>query len=196
MRSTPVNCTRKQIKQAGGLYSGTCADKHLTMAEQAIRLRLPNPVFCFTDALFGDVQSDRAFCAEDFIVKRRDGLFAYQLVVVVDDIDQGINQVVRGADILELTTRQLGLYQLFNVAPPSYLHLPLAVTEPGFKLSKQNHAQGINIQDPKPELIKALKFLGLPCDRDLASGSVADIINWAIQHWDIKRIPMQNEILI
>lgn len=189
-------CTRKQIKQAGGLYQGTCANKQLPFNEQAIRLHIPEPVTSFEDLLFGKVTSDTEFAGEDFIVKRRDGLFAYQLVVVVDDIDQGISEIVRGADILELTVRQLSLYKLFGVPAPSYLHLPLAVAKPGFKLSKQNHAQAININDPKPELIAALQFLGLTPESDLASGSIAEILEWAINAWSLKHIPKQTEVIV
>lgn len=189
-------CTRKQIKQAGGLYQGTCFDKQLAFAEQAIRLHIKNPVLSFNDLLFGEVNSDPKFAGEDFIIKRRDGLFAYQLVVVVDDIDQGITEVVRGADILELTVRQLSLYQMFNLTPPSYLHLPLAVAKPGFKLSKQNHAQGINIDNPKPELLAALSFLGLNVAPVLASANVTEILEWAIKAWSIKHIPQQSEVIV
>lgn len=189
-------CTRKQIKQLGGLYQGTCANKKLPFDDQAIRLHIPDPILNFTDLLYGEVKSDVAFAGEDFIVKRRDGLFAYQLVVVIDDIDQGITEIVRGADILELTVRQLSLYQLFNVAAPSYLHLPLAVAKPGFKLSKQNHAQAINPDNPKPELIAALSFLGLTPEPDLASGSIAQILDWAVKSWSIKHIPKQTEVIV
>lgn len=189
-------CTRKQIKALGGLYQGTCTDKQLPFTNQAIRLHLPEPVLSFEDLLYGKIESDSKVAEEDFIIKRRDGLFAYQLVVVVDDIDQGITEVVRGADILELTVRQLGLYKLLNAPQPSYLHLPLAVNKPGFKLSKQNHAQAININNPVPELLLALQFLGLKIRPDLASGTVSQIINWAIKTWSIKHIPKQTEVIV
>ena len=189
-------CTRKQIKQAGGLYQGTCANKQLPFNEQAIRLHIPDPVTHFEDLLYQNVQAPSDFASEDFIVKRRDGLFAYQLVVVVDDIDQGITEVVRGADILELTVRQLSLYQLFNVTSPRYLHLPLAVAKPGFKLSKQNHAQAINIDNPQPELISALSFLGLNPDPELVTASVDEIIQWASNNWKLSQLPQKTEIII
>ncbi len=189
-------CTRKQIKQAGGLYQGTCANKQLPFNEQAIRLHIPDPVTHFEDLLYQNVQAPSDFASEDFIVKRRDGLFAYQLVVVVDDIDQGITEVVRGADILELTVRQLSLYQLFNATSPRYLHLPLAVAKPGFKLSKQNHAQAINIDNPQPELISALSFLGLNPDPELVAAPVDEIIQWASNNWKLSQLPQKTEIII
>ncbi len=91
-------CTRKQIKLAGGLYQGTCQHKQLPFDNQAIRLHIVEPVFEFEDLLFGKTRSSNDFASEDVIIKRRDGLFAYQLVVVIDDIDQGITEVVRGAE--------------------------------------------------------------------------------------------------
>lgn len=189
-------CTRKQIKAGGGLYQGRCKNQKLDFAQQALRLHIENPVFTFEDGHYGQINSEPEFASEDVIIKRRDGLFAYQLVVVIDDIDQGISQVVRGADILQLTVRQLSLYRLFGLTPPSYLHLPLAVTKPGFKLSKQNHAQAINPAKPKPELIQALTLLGLDSEPDLASGSVVEIMQWAIDHWQPSQIPKQTEIII
>jgi glutamyl-Q tRNA(Asp) synthetase len=148
--------------------------------------------------IFDEVVSDKDFAREDFIIKRRDGLFAYQLVVVIDDIDQGITEVVRGADIMELTCRQLSLYQLFDVPAPNYAHLPLAVIEPGFKLSKQNKAQPINPNKPQAELVNALKFLGLPVEKeqDLTSGRVNDILEWAVNYWSLEIIPASPEIIV
>lgn len=192
------DCSRKQIKQTGGLYRSTCSAKKLDLNDNAIRIHIPTACLNFNDLLFNGVSSSKDFASEDFIVKRRDGLFAYQLVVVIDDIDQGINQVVRGADIMELTTRQISLYQLFDVTPPSYLHLPLAVTKPGFKLSKQNHAQPIDINNPIPELLKALNFLGFNTESepDIASGNVQQILTWAVNNWSLQNLPAKTEILV
>lgn len=176
------HCTRKQIKQMGANYTGYCRGKNLPLTDAAVRI-------C-------NDHGNSDFDNEDYIIKRRDGLFAYQLVVVVDDIDQGITEVVRGADILPLTARQIALYKLFGITPPNYIHLPLVSTKPGFKLSKQNHAQAIDINNPKPELLKALTLLGLPVYEDLTLGSVADIITWAVAHWDIANLPKSAEIII
>ncbi|NVK24771.1 MAG: tRNA glutamyl-Q(34) synthetase GluQRS [Gammaproteobacteria bacterium] len=189
-------CTRKQIKQLGDVYTGTCRDLCLPFKGNALRVQLPNVITAFEDVLHGMTHSAHSFAHEDFIVKRKDDLFAYQLVVVVDDIDQGITEVVRGADIMPLTCRQLSLYQLFDVPPPSYLHLPLAVNQSGLKLSKQNHASPINSANPKPELIKAFEFLSLPIHEQLQDLTVDELILWGIKHWDVSRLPKQQEIYV
>ncbi len=121
------NCSRARIQSLPQGYDGFCRDQHLTGDSLAWRLKAPATATSFTDLLAGEVQVPAALAAEDYILKRRDGLFAYQLVVVVDDLDQGITEVVRGADLLELTTRQQALFQLLGKAAPAYLHLPLAV---------------------------------------------------------------------
>ncbi|WP_368668252.1 tRNA glutamyl-Q(34) synthetase GluQRS [Psychrosphaera sp. I2R16] len=181
------HCSRKKIRQMGTNYTGYCRNKNLPLTDAAIRI-------CNDHVNATKTNSD--FDHEDYIIKRRDGLFAYQLVVVIDDIDQGITEVVRGADILPLTTRQTSLYKLFGITPPNYMHLPLVSTKPGFKLSKQNHARAIDINNPKPELIQALTLLGLPVQQDLMLKSVADIITWAVAHWDIANLPDTTEIII
>lgn len=202
----PCQCTRKQIRAAGGLYQGTCRNVQIAnepeartddkTIQHAIRLKQTDCTTEFHDGLFGTTQCDPTFAAEDYIIKRRDGLFAYQLVVVIDDIDQGITEVVRGADILELTCRQLSLFKLLGVKAPDYLHLPLISASPGFKLSKQNHATAINADNPKPELIKAMQCLGLPTTSELQDFSVEQLILWGVSHWDIKNIPTQQEIIL
>ena len=189
-------CTRKQIKQAGTLYQAICRYKGLDLRAQGLRLKQDAGLTAFTDGLFGHVDIEQAFCREDYIIRRRDGLFAYQLVVVIDDIDQGITEVVRGVDILELTPRQINLYRQFGIPAPAYVHLPLMVNTPGFKLSKQNHATAINLENPKPELISALTQLGLPTFAELTSGSVKEILTWAIDNWQLSQVPKQKEIIV
>lgn len=192
------HCTRKGIKKLGGIYLGQCRDKNHEFDQHAVRLKQHFKHGQFEDLLQGHIEVDKHLVNEDYIIKRTGGLFAYQLVVVIDDIDQGITEVVRGADIMELTPRQINLFNLFGVTPPSYLHLPLIVSEDGKKLSKQNHAPALNCDDPIPELIKALTCLGLPTENTtwLSSSSVTEIIEWAIKNWDIKHIPTQLDILI
>jgi len=183
------NCTRKMIKQAGGLYQGHCKSLALDFNDHAIRLTQTHPVYQFTDLLQGQVNVPHDLADEDYIVKRRDGLFAYQLVVVVDDIEQKISRVVRGADLLEPTARQISLFKQLGHTVPEYAHVPLAVTEPGFKLSKQNHAPAINIDDPIPELLRALSFLGLDVTDDMKLSNVEEVLTWASTQFSLAAIP-------
>ncbi len=183
------NCTRKMIKQAGGLYQGHCKSLALDYDNHAIRLTQTHPIYQFTDLLQGQIYVPHALAKEDYIVKRRDGLFAYQLVVVVDDIEQKISRVVRGADLLEPTARQISLFKQLNHSVPEYAHVPLAVTEPGFKLSKQNHAPEININDPIPELLRALSFLGLDVTDDMKLCNVDEVLTWASTQFSLGAIP-------
>lgn len=187
------HCTRKHIKKLGGMYRKTCRDKQLPFDDHAIRLKQDFTQGHFIDLLQGKVDVGPDLINEDYIIKRTGGLFAYQLVVVIDDIDQGITQVVRGADIIDLTPRQINLFNLLNMTPPNYLHLPLIMNNDGKKLSKQNHAPAIDCNNPVPELIKALSCLGLPINSlpDLATYSIPEITRWAIKNWDIKNIPTQ-----
>ena len=187
------NCTRKMIKQAGGLYQGHCKSLALDFNDHAIRLTQTHPVYQFTDLLQGQVHVPHDLANEDYIVKRRDGLFAYQLVVVVDDIEQKISRVVRGADLLEPTARQISLFKQLGHTVPEYAHVPLAVTEPGFKLSKQNHAPAINIDDPLPELLRALSFLGLDVTDDMKLSNVEEILTWASTQFSLAAIPQELE---
>jgi glutamyl-Q tRNA(Asp) synthetase len=130
-----------------------------------------------------------------FAIKRKDNLFAYQLAVVVDDIQQGITEVARGADLLNATLFQLALYEAFDSPAPTFLHFPVVVTESGKKLSKQNHASEININDAQTNLINALGFLGLLPTKELQRGSLQDILNWAIGEWDLSKIPAKTECI-
>ncbi|WNC72763.1 tRNA glutamyl-Q(34) synthetase GluQRS [Thalassotalea psychrophila] len=195
-KSYYCQCTRGQIKKTGGIYLGTCKTLNLDAAGCATRLINEFPFAEFSDGIQGTVAVDKALAAEDFIIHRRDGLFAYQLAVVVDDALQGITEVVRGCDLLEPTARQLSLFKTLRLTAPNYVHVPLAVTEQGYKLSKQNAAPAINNKNPQPALIKALQFLGQNPVKDLELEPVETIINWAIQHWQLRNIPKQREIML
>lgn len=188
-------CSRKEIKQSGGFYLGTCRDKHLSGDNPcATRLRMTHPVYEFVDQKHGLLTIPKVLADEDFIIKRRDGLFAYNLAVVLDDIDQGVTEVVRGADLIEPTGRQISLYQMLEQTPVTYLHLPLALGENGLKLSKQNHAPAIDIENPKPALIEAMHFLGFEMDKAICDASLAEIIAWGVQNWHLDQLPNTTEI--
>ncbi len=185
-------CTRKQIKQHGGFYPGTCRDKNLK--EGAVRLKMTKPVASFFDKKHGTIHIPQQLVNEDFIIKRRDGLYAYNLAVVLDDIDQGVTEVVRGADLIEPTGRQISLYQTLGQPEVSYLHLPLAMDNNGNKLSKQNHATAIDIDNPKPALLNAMSFLGFDIPEDIKSSNIAEILRWGSENWRLEQLPAEIEI--
>ncbi|MEH8016074.1 tRNA glutamyl-Q(34) synthetase GluQRS [Rheinheimera muenzenbergensis] len=188
-------CSRKQISSLGGLYDNRCAQAQLTTEPLAWRLRSSNVSTDFTDLVFGQQQIAASLAQEDYIVRRRDGLFAYQLVVVVDDIDQAVTQVIRGADLLQMTPRQQALCQLLGAAAPQYGHLPLAVTKPGFKLSKQNHAAAIAQWPAAAILSRVLGFLNHMPPTELQQAPVTEQLNWASSQWQLNKVPAQLEIL-
>lgn len=187
-------CSRKQISDDGGIYNGRCAPLNLSTEPLAWRLKSHTVQCQFTDLIFGQQQIPSELAQEDYIIKRRDGLFAYQLVVVVDDIDQGITEVIRGADLLSMTPRQQALCNLLGAAPPRYGHLPLAVLKPGFKLSKQNHAAAVSQWPQAQVMSKVLCFLGHPPPAELDQAPVAAQLSWAINHWQLGKVPLQMEI--
>jgi glutamyl-Q tRNA(Asp) synthetase len=189
-------CTRAEIKLLGGIYQGHCRTIKQPKHNSAIRLINQYGRYQFNDVFQGKVTCDQALAKEDFIIHRKDGLFAYQLAVVIDDIHQNINHVIRGCDLLEPTARQLTLFATLNSAPPTYGHVPLAVTTNGYKLSKQNKAPAINNNNPQPALIAALTFLGQKPDPNLINEKVDDIIHWAIKHWSRDKVARVKEINI
>lgn len=198
-------CTRAQIKDIGGIYQGHCLSANHQSKDSAVRLVNQYGLHHFNDIFQGDVLCNKALAEEDFIIHRKDGLFAYQLAVVADDIAQGITHVIRGCDLLEPTARQLTLFQtlaktssngLLKCTTPQYGHIPLAITSDGYKLSKQNKAAAIDNTNPQPALIAALAFLGQSPVPELDTASVEELINWAIEHWQPRLVPNAVEINI
>lgn len=176
-------CTRARIQSVGGTYDGHCRDLHLGPNNAALRLRQTRPVLGFHDSLRGNITTDESLAREDFIIHRRDGLFAYNLAVVVDDHSQGVTEIVRGADLIEPTVRQISLYQHFGWQPPGYIHLPLALNSDGNKLSKQNHAPALSTGDPRPEIIRALRFLDQAVDDGWQDLSLDALLKNAVAGW-------------
>jgi len=190
------NCSRKQIHAHGDFYQGQCKHKQLTAENAALRVTTTTPVNYFIDELHGRIDINQQLAAEDFIIHRKDGLFAYNLAVVVDDIYQGITQVVRGADLIEPTGRQLYLFSQFAQPAPSYLHLPLVSNADGSKLSKQNHAPGLDNSKANTLLIDAFRFLALPVCNELEDLSIPQLLQWATEHWSVKNLPRQKSIVL
>lgn len=172
----PCGCTRKEIADSrlgiaadgAAIYPGTC--RHGIAAgktARTLRLRVPDTgqageTITFDDRWLGPLTQHLATEVGDFVLKRADGYWAYQLAVVVDDADQGVTHIVRGTDLLESTGRQIYLQRLLGLPTPSYMHVPVVLNESGEKLSKQTGAQALDLAHPLDELLRAARFLGLP----------------------------------
>lgn len=185
------NCSRSRIQACGGFYDGACRGRSRTADNAAIRLWQQSPVTEFDDRLRGKIVVPHEMAEEDFIIHRRDGLFAYNLAVVVDDHFQGVTEIVRGADLIDPTVRQISLYRHFGWPVPNYIHLPLARNAQGDKLSKQNHAPALPDGDPRPVLAAALRFLNQPLPDHWQAMSRDDIVRFAVNNWQLHRIPKQ-----
>lgn len=192
----PCTCSRRELARCprGGdgspLYPGHCrAGVRQPARPHAIRLRATDATLAFRDAVQGEYRQRLASEVGDFVIRRTDGLFAYQLAVVVDDATQGITQVVRGSDLLSSTPRQIYLQRLLDFPTPEYAHLPVAVDRRGAKLSKQTGAAPLDPGNPAPALWAALRFLGQAPPSELARESPATILAWAGAHWRPQRIP-------
>ncbi len=185
-------CSRKDLP-ASGVYPGTCRNG-IPAGKQprAIRFRLDSGIYGFDDLLQGHISESPASSCGDFVIKRADGLFAYQLAVVVDDDFQKVTQVVRGADLLDSTCRQIALQKALGMEQPDYLHLPVAVSADGKKLSKRTQTDPVGHQDPAYALRQALYFLGQQAPAGL---SLDSLWAWALKHWDSTLIPRQKEII-
>lgn len=186
-------CSRKEIADSsingidGSVYPGSCRDKGYAETGKALRLITNSEPIQFQDPLQGEVIQQLERDIGDFVLRRRDGLFSYQLAVVVDDAAQGVSHVVRGADLLGNTARQLYLQRLLGYPQPQYLHIPIAVNALGQKLAKQTRAKALDGANAQELLCAALDFLGQPTLP--GTTSVADIIITAIKNWDRNRIP-------
>jgi glutamyl-Q tRNA(Asp) synthetase len=191
----PCGCTRAELAAApvgidgAHVYPGTCRGG-LPPGKQARtwRLRLEGTL-AFDDRVQGPRRQDLEREVGDCVLLRADGLFAYQLAVVVDDADQGIDHVVRGADLIHSTARQIYLQRLLGYATPAYAHLPVAVDATGAKLSKQTRAAPVDARDPVPALVAAAAFLGQNPPQELRRLPAADFWQWATANWNIDQVP-------
>ena len=192
----PCLCSRKQLAESGNLiYPGTCRRRSLPESkEHALRLIAEDIDIDFNDAVMGkQTQNIKRQCG-DFVIKRRDGLFAYQLAVVLDDALQNITEVVRGADLLDSTPRQIYLQQLLHYPTPDYCHLPLAIDSAGNKISKSDGAAKINLDDRERLLVSVLDFLGQKPPAELAQSGINDIWSWALANWDVAAVPSKAQM--
>lgn len=186
------HCSRSDIARLGtAIYPGTCRSFQRPRDGTAIRVQVPAGTVSFTDRVFGELRENVAKTVGDFVIQRRDGLFAYQLAVVVDDAFQNITDVVRGADLLDNTARQILLQEMLGLPTPRYMHLPLALNRDGAKLSKQTFAKEIPIPATNHLLWDALEFLGQLPPAEIRQHTAKELLAWGVSHWQADRIPKQ-----
>jgi glutamyl-Q tRNA(Asp) synthetase len=182
-------CTRSDLPPSG-VYPGTCRNGIPPgRSARSVRLRIDDRPEAFVDRIFGARSVDLALDCGDFVIQRADGLIAYQLAVVVDDLDAGITEVVRGADLLDSSARQQALYRALGAAPPRWVHLPLAVDRSGNKLSKSGGSDPVSNRSPAVTLRLLLTALGhAPPD---GARSLSTLWKWALANWSLDRVPRE-----
>jgi len=193
-------CSRKEILasaphpgEEGPVYPGTCRTGIASdRRPRAFRIRVPEGPLCFADGVFGPQEQCLETAVGDFVLRRADGLFAYQLAVVVDDAESGVNQVVRGADLLSSTPRQIYLHLCLGSAVPRYVHLPLALSAAGEKLSKRHGAVAVDGAGEGGEVLwRALRFLGQAIPTALRKAPPREVLAWGTAHFDLRCVPTQ-----
>jgi glutamyl-Q tRNA(Asp) synthetase len=202
-RVYPCSCSRKEVLASaphagedGPVYAGLCRERPAGSLPFAWRLRVDRQVIQFRDQIFGTQVQSLADEVGDFVLMRADGVFAYQLATVVDDLDTGVTQVVRGADLLGSTARQIYLYQCLGARAPEYLHLPLLLSADGQKFSKRHCRQAlVQKENLAPMLLSALKVLGQNPPAELACCAPALLIDWALEHFDLTKIPVASQFM-
>lgn len=194
----PCTCTRKEILDsnimgiAGPIYPGTCRHAQTSQKPSALRIHTDERLIRFEDTIQGCVEQRLESDTGDFVLRRADGVYAYQLAVVVDDAAQNITHVVRGEDLLDSTPRQIYLQQLLGYPVPDYMHLPVVTNRDGNKLSKQTRAMPVDISKAVPQLIAALHFLGQTPPVELVKSDLSVFWQWALENWQVTQIPRKN----
>lgn len=197
----PCACSRREVRAsaasgaAAAVYPGTCrAGLPPGRKARALRVRVAATKVRFTDRLQGHIDECLPTQVGDFVLRRADGLFAYQLAVVVDDALQGISDIVRGADLLDSTGRQIFLQQALEFQTPRYLHLPVVVNQRGVKLSKQSGARGVDCEPPLKILATVLDLLGHSVPAEVMDATLDEFWAWAAANWNPDRIPRTRSI--
>jgi glutamyl-Q tRNA(Asp) synthetase len=162
----------------------------------AIRALTDSQPVSFLDGLQGLQTQTLELESGDFVIRRRDGLIAYHLAVVVDDHDQAVNEIVRGIDLMDSTPRQIHLQRQLGFTTPNYLHIPVIANDRGQKLSKQTGAPGLRKTQARPTLVAAFRALAQSPPDDLADATLDQIWRWAFRHWDISRLNGQRSIAL
>jgi glutamyl-Q tRNA(Asp) synthetase len=189
--SYPCVCSRKTLAAVhaeaslSDVYPGLCRDRMISPdVPYALRIKTDTGIISFRDRLQGLVSDNLAEQHGDFVIKRKDGIIAYQFAVVIDDHLQQVNQVVRGVDLLESTPKQIYLQQILGLATPEYMHVPIIVDRQGYKLSKQTLATAVDIKNPQSVIFELLVLLQQNPLHELAKASLTELLAWAIAHWN------------
>ncbi len=193
------SCTRKHLVGLS-TYPNTCRDKGLPFEGNAIRLKTPDQLICFEDRIQGQICENLRQTTGDFVLRRRDGIISYQLAVVVDDMRQAVTDIVRGADLLDNTVRQIWLRKCLNdlqlvqlaTLEPTYCHIPLAMNAQGQKLSKQNLAMPLT----QTNIVATLQNAFLALGQDLVEADTPEeFLQRAIKHWDLSKVPRHSQLI-
>jgi len=184
------DCTRAQIKAMGNVYNGSCRTRSKPPQQDfAVRVKTSQTQIAIDDLIQGSYSQDIASDVGDFVLRRKDRLFAYQLAVVADDEYQKITHIIRGFDLIDSTPRQIYLQRLLNYHEPDYGHIPVIVNDQGQKLSKQHFAPSIDANNGPQLIYQALKFLGQAPPEQNQQQSAASQLLWATKNWDIQAVP-------
>ncbi|RMJ02520.1 Glutamyl-Q tRNA(Asp) synthetase [Marinobacter litoralis] len=189
------SCSRKQLQAHGGRHPHQCRTLKAVSggSPHAIRFALIDERCQWMDLLLGPQQQTVQAELDDPVLQRKEGFYAYQLAVAVDDIDQGITHVVRGSDLLDMTAQQQQIFQALGAAAPQWLHIPVILNDQNQKLSKQNHAPALDDSKPAANLVHALAALGQHPPELLFSATVDEVLAWARAHWQRTAIPLTSQ---
>ncbi len=195
-------CSRKQLIRLTGSaqtpYPGTCRKKPTVRQDEpySIRLKSDNSLIQFEDKLQGTITQNVFQEVGDFVLLRRDSVFAYHLATVVDDEQLGVTEVLRGVDLLDSTPRQLFIQQLLGLTPTDFLHIPVLTDASGIKLSKQTFATPVDEKNPEKTLLLCLRLLNQNPPQNLVGTSKQEILAWAIENWDASHLKQSKQIEI
>lgn len=196
-RAFYCNCSRLKIQGENGIHSGKCTpavtDRPFSENKDGLAVRVvgDDKHVEFTDRIQGNYFQNIREDIGDFVLQRKDSLYAYQLATVIDDAFQGITHIVRGSDLLSSTPRQIFLQSTFGLPTPEYCHVPVIVNKQQQKLSKQTFAKALSNKDVVENLLQALAYLRQPMPPPKLTHKAADVLQWSVKHWDLASIPKQ-----
>ena len=195
-RTFECSCSRRELSAEESGYPGTCRRGPRRVGDTATRFRVDESETVLLEDRFQGPVALAMGRLGDVIVRRRDGVFAYQLAVVVDDALQGITDVVRGSDLLESTGWQIALHEVLNLRTPRYGHLPLLLECKGGKLSKSRRSTALDASRAGAQMQQVLELLGLRPPAELAGAAPVSLLEWSTSHWRQQPPPQPREIIL